>query len=268
MKRKIIFMITFAIVMLNALTLATNITTTGQYRLEIKENVKLTVMSQETEYNISSYMDYAEATIDILLSKLVNIATGEVFQAASSDWTGNPLNETTLASYYWVISALSNAYDISYNETYRIAMSRAANKMVSLFMDPTYPGYYVNQFSGLDIRQTKRPGVQAYAYWALEIAESTNTSLDFTIEKESALRCLTDMLSDPVYGGFFFFTMRNGSLNVPAYFDEVYPNDGKRLDHLVLGATVLYDAGESLGNTTMVDIADRAMSFMLEHMDY
>ncbi|TFG95374.1 hypothetical protein E4H12_13395, partial [Candidatus Thorarchaeota archaeon] len=236
MKRKIIFMITFAIVMLNALTQTTNITPTGQFRLDVNENVKLTLMSQETEYNISSYMDYAEATIDIMLNKLMNIATGEVFQAASSDWTGDPLKETTLASYYWAISALSNAYYISYNETFRIAMSRAANKMVSLFMDPTYPGYYVNQFSGIEIRQTKRPGVQAYAYWALEIAESTNTSLDFTLEKESALKCLTEMLYDPVYGGFFFFTMRNGSLNVPAYFDEVYPNDGKRLDHLVLGA--------------------------------
>ena len=135
-------------------------------------------------------------------------------------------------------------------------------------MDPTYPGYYVNQFSGLEIRQTKRPGVQAYAYWALDIAESTNTSLDFTIEKESAIRCLTEILYDPVYGGFFFYTMRNGSLNVSADFDEVYPNDGKRLDHLVLGATVLYDAYLASGNTTLLDIADQAMSFMLHNMKY
>jgi len=268
MKQKIIFTAILAIVMLNALTLGVNITNSPEYRVDSIGNTKITVLSQDQEYNISSYKNYAEATIDIMLTKLVNITTGEVFQAGSSDWTGDPLNDTTLASYYWAIAALSNAYYISYNETYRIAMSRAANKMVSLFMDPTYPGYYVNQFSGLEIRQTKRPGVQAYAYWALEIAESTNTSLDFTTEKESAVRCLTDMLYDPVYGGFFFYTMRNGSLNVPAYFDEIYPNDGKRLDHLVLGATALYDAGLSLGNTTLWDIADQAMSFMILKMRY
>jgi hypothetical protein len=148
-------------------------------------------------------------------------------------------------------------------------MSRAANKMIDIFFDPTYPGFYVTQFSDdPELNLTKRAGVQAYAYWALDIAEATNTSLDFTIEKESALRCLTDMLYDPVNGGFYFYTMRNGSLTVPAYFTElyeVYPNDGKRLDHLVLGASVLYDVGLSSGNATLLNMADSAMSFMLFH---
>jgi len=268
MKQKLIFTIIFAIVMLNALSVNANITVTPEYNNLLIETAKETVLTQDIEYNISTYQDYVEATIDIILNRLMNINTGEVFQAGSSDWIGVPLNATTLASYYWAISALSSAYEISNNETYRIAMSRAANKMIDTFMDPTYPGFYVNQFSGAEIRQTKRAGVQAYAYWALEIAESHNTSLDYTIEKESAIRCLTDMLYDPVNGGFFFYTMRNGSLNVPPYFDEVYPNDGKRLDHLVLGATVLYDAGFSSGNTTLVNIADSAMSFMLSHMKY
>jgi len=268
MKQKIILTLIFTIVMLNALTLDANITVTPEYNVDYIGNAKTTLLTQDTGYNISTYRNYVEATIDIMLTNLVNITTGEVFQAGSADWTGVPLNDTTLASYYWAIAALSNAYYISYNETYRTAMSRAADMMVSLFMDPTYPGFYVNQFSGLEIRQTKRAGVQAYAYWALEIAESTNPALDFTVEKESALRCLTDMLYDPVYGGFFFYTMRNGSVSVPAYFDEVYPNDGKRLDHLVLGATALYDAGLSSGNSTMVNIADTAISFMLSYMKY
>jgi hypothetical protein len=268
MKRKIIICLTFTIVMLNALTLGANITDIPEYSGKHVGNVETTLLSQDTEYNISTYRDYAEATTNIMLSNLVNLATGEVFHAGSSDWTGDPLNTTTLSSYYWAISALSRAYSISNNDTYRIAMSRAARKMVSLFMDPTYPGFYVNQFSGVEIRQTKRAGVQAYAYWALDIAESTNSSLDFTVEKESALRCLTDILYDPISGGFFFYTMRNGSLSVPAYFDEVYPNDGKRLDHLVLGATVLFEAGLSLGNATLLNMADDAMSFMLSHMKY
>jgi hypothetical protein len=268
MKQKIIFTAILAIVMLNALTLGVNITTSPEYTLEYIGNPRTTMLSQDQEYNISTYMNYAEATLQVMLTNLVNITTGEVFQGGSNDWTGDPLHDTTLASYYWAISALSNAYYISYNETYKVAMSRAAIEMVSLFMDPTYPGFYVNQFSGLEIRQTKRPGVQAYAYWALEIAESTNTSLDFTAEKSSALRCLTDMLYDPMTGGFYFYTMRNGSINVPSYFSEVYPNNGKRLDHLVLGATALYDAGLSYGNTTMLNMADQALSFMLLHMKY
>ncbi len=254
--------------MLNALTLGANITDSPEYRLEVTRNAKTTILSQDQEYNISSYENYAEATIDLIVSKLMHLGTGKVFHEGSPDWSGDPLEVTTLANYYWTIAALSSAYEMSNNETYSIAMSRAANRMVSIFMDPTYPGYYVNEFSGLEIRQTKRPGIQAYAYWALDIAESTNASLDFTIEKQSAVRCLTDMLYDPINGGFYFYTMRNGSLNVPAYFDEIYPNDGKRLDHLVLGATVLYDAGVSLGNTTLVDIADRAMSFMIHYMNY
>lgn len=265
MKQKIIFTITFAIVMLNALTLGANITVSGEYRLDIYENTKIPLLSQGTEYNISSYMEYIEATSDLLLTKQMNMTTGVVFHSVTQDLTAYSEN-TSLASYYWTIAALSNVYSISNNETFKIAMSRAANKMVSLFLDPTYPGYYVNQYSDPILRQTKRPGVQAYAYWALDIAESTNASLDFTTEKESALTCLTDMLYDPIYGGFHFYTMRNGSLTVPSNFDEVYPNDGKRLDHLVLAATALYDAGVSLGNATLVAMADRAMSFMLSQM--
>jgi hypothetical protein len=253
--------------MLNALTLGANITNSPEYRLDIDGNAKITVLSQDEEYNISSYKDYAEATIDIMVTKLMNMTSGEVYHSGSGDWATHQ-ELTGLVNYYWVIAALSNAYYMSNNETYKIAMSRAANTMVSIFMDPTYPGYYVNQYANIEIAQTKRPGIQAYAYWALDIAESTNASLDFTIEKESALRCLTEILYDPVYGGFFFYTMRNGSLNVPSYFSEVYPNDGKRLDHLVLGATVLYDAGLSTGNSTLIDMADRAMSFMLLNMKY
>ena len=266
MKQKIILATIIAMVMLNALTLGADIDTSPEYTLDINRNAKTPLLSQAPENNISTYMEYVDVTLEIMLNNLVDINTGEVFQAGRSDWSGDPLNETTLASYYWAISALSKAYDISSNETFRVVMSRVANKMVGLFMDPTYPGFYVNQFSGTEIRQTKRAGVQAYAYWALEIAESYNATLDFTIEKESAIKCLTDILYDPVFGGFHFYTMRNGSLNVPSYFDEVYPNDGKRLDHLALGATALYDAALHYGNTTMLDIADKALNFMIKYM--
>ncbi len=267
MKQKIILAALIALVMSNVLTLSANITCSQEYRIDSVENAKTTILTQEQKYNISSYIDYVEATADLLIKMHMDYTTGEVFHSITQDLS-TIYNTTALSSYYWAISALSTAYSISNNETFKTAMSRAATKMVSMFLDPTYPGFYVNTFSGTEIRQTKRPGVQAYAYWALEIAESTNTSLDFTTEKESALRCLTDMLYDPIYGGFHFYTMRNGSLIVPTYFDEVYPNDGKRLDHLVLGANVLYDVGLSTGNATLLSMADSAMSFMLSHMKY
>lgn len=267
MKPKIIFMAILAIVMLNALTLGANITDTPEYKLEITENAKITIVSQDQEYNISTYRNYVDAALDVMIANHLNLTTGVVFHSVTHDLAAYSV-ETSLSSYYWAIFALSKAYSISNNETYKIAMSRAAIKMVNLFMDPMYLGFYVNQYADPEIAQTKRPGVQAYAYWALEIAESTNTSLDFTVEKESALRCLTDMLYDPVTGGFYFYTMRNGSIDVPSYFSEVYPNDGKRLDHLVLGATALYDASLSYGNTTMLNMADQALSFMLLYMKY
>jgi hypothetical protein len=268
MKQKIIFTIIFTIVMMNALTLGANITTSPEYRSEMCETIPPSILSQDQEYNISSYRDFAVATADVLVRYHMNLTTGRVYHDGGVNSTESYLEETSLATYFWAINALSKAYDMTGNETYRVAMSRAANKMVDLFMDPIYAGYYVNEFSGEEIRQTKRPGVQAYAYWALKIAESTNTSLDFTLQKESAVRCLTDMLYDPVYGGFYFYTMRNGSLAVPAYFDEAYPNDGKRLDHLALGATVLYDAANDLANSSLADMANQAISFMLSHMKY
>ncbi|MDH4212638.1 MAG: hypothetical protein OEV85_01855 [Candidatus Thorarchaeota archaeon] len=268
MKKIIIVTIILATLMLNAPAQGANLADTPEYRLDINQSARSIVLSQEPEYNISSYRDYLEVTADIMINHHMNVTTGRVFHDGGANQTIGPLEETSLASYYWAISALSKAYQVLNNETYRIAMSRAANRMVSTFMDPIYSGYYVNEFSGIEVRQTKRPGVQAYAYWALEIAESTNSSLDFTDEKASAVSCLADMLYDPIYGGFFYYTMRNGSLNVSSSFDEAYPNDGKRLDHLALGAAVLYDAGFSLGNATLVDMADSAMSFMLLHMKY
>ncbi|TFG98950.1 MAG: hypothetical protein E4H14_20565, partial [Candidatus Thorarchaeota archaeon] len=69
MKQKIIFTITFAIVMLNALTIGADITVSGEYRLDIYENTKINNLTQDTEYNISSYMDYVEATADLMIFK-------------------------------------------------------------------------------------------------------------------------------------------------------------------------------------------------------
>jgi len=268
MKKKIIIAIIISIITLNALAQGATPADNTEYKLDTNTYVKSGILSQDQEYNISSYLDYLEVTADIMINYHMDVKTGRVFHDGGANQTSPPVEATSLASYYWAISALSKAYYLTSNETYRIAMSRAAIKMVSTFMDPTYPGYYVNEFSGVDIRQTKRPGVQAYAYWALDIAESTNSSLDFTDEKASAVSCLADMLYDPIYGGFYYYTMRNGSLNVSSSFDEAYPNDGKRLDHLALGATALYDAGFSLGNATLVGMADHAISFMLNHMKY
>ncbi|MFW9844318.1 MAG: hypothetical protein ACFFEV_07070, partial [Candidatus Thorarchaeota archaeon] len=242
MKQKTIFIIAFATLMLNVLSSGANIVVSGDYRLDFNENIMLVTPAQDTEYNLSSYMDYIDAASSLMIAKQMNLTTGVVFHSVTHDLAAYS-EETSLSSYYWAISSLSEIYSMTNNETYKIAMSRAANKMVSLFLDPTYPGFYVNQYSDPELLKTKRPGVQAYAYWALDIAESTNTSLDFTTEKESALRCLTDMLYDPVYGGFHFYTMQNGSLTIPTNFDEVYPNDGKRLDHLCLAAEVLYEIG-------------------------
>jgi hypothetical protein len=271
MKRKIIFTIVFAIVMLNTLALSANITASPKYDLDRVGSARTTLLSQEQEYNISSYKNYLDATLAIMMAKHLNMTTGVVFHAVSPDLSSYTV-ETTLSSYYWAIAALSEAYHMTNNETYKTVMGRVANKMVDIFYDPVYPGFYVTQFSDHpELNLTKRAGVQAYAYWALEIAESTDSSLNFTTEKASALRCLTDMLYDSVNGGFYFYTMRNGSLSVPDYFTqifEVYPNDAKRLDHLALGTMLLYDAGQSSGNTTLVEMASRSLGFMLHYMKY
>jgi hypothetical protein len=268
MKLKILFTIIFAIVLMDALIPGANVTTSPDHSSGTCEITPAALLSQDQEYNISSYREYAVATADVIISNHMNLTTGVLYHESIANSTEDIVDKTSLASYFWAIDALSTAYGMTNNETYRIAMSRIANMMVNLFMDPIYPGYYVNEYSGEEIRQTKRPGVQAYAYWAFKTAEATNSSFDFTLQKQSAILCLTDMLYDPVYGGFYYYTLRNGSLNVPAYFDEAYPNDGKRLDHLALAATVLYDAGVDMANATLISMANQAISFMLEYMKY
>lgn len=271
MKQNIIILITLAIVMSNALTMSADSTVSGNYRFELNEATKPTIISQDTEYNISSYLNYAESTSALMLAKHMNLTTGVVFHSLTYDLSAYSV-ETSLSTYYWAIAALANEYSRTNNETFKLALSRAANKMVEIFFDPIYPGFYTTQFAlEPELEASKRPGIQAFAYWALQLAESTNTSLDFTIEKESALRCLTDTLYDSVNGGFYFYTLRNGSLDVPSYYTElfeVYPNDGKRLDHLSLGATLLYEVGLSSGNATMLNMANRTLSFMISKMSY
>ena len=267
MKSKIMYVALVSLVMLNILITDSDITVSPDYIGEVHEIPTSMSLSQDEEFNMSSYHDFAYAAVDVLVSKLINITDGTVFHAGNANW--ELIQQlSSLADYYWTILALSRAYEMSNNVTYSIILSRAAERMVDIFLDPIYPGFYVNEYSSFEARTTKRPGIQAYAYWALEAAESVNASLDFTSEKGSALRCLTDILYDPVYGGFYFFVMRNGSLTVPEYFFEIYPNDGKRLDHLVLGAAALYDAGTSMGNSTMIAIAEHAVSFMLIEMKH
>ncbi|MFW9799287.1 MAG: hypothetical protein ACFFD9_02545, partial [Candidatus Thorarchaeota archaeon] len=152
--------------------------------------------------------------------------------------------------------------------TLSVWISRIAEKMVELFEDPVYPGFYVNAFSAPLLAETKRPGIQAYVYQALVMAENVNASLDFAASKQSAVTCLTDMLYDEDNGGFHFYTLRNGSLDIPDTIDEVYPNDGKRLDHLALATIALYDEGEVSGNSTITEMANRSLSFMIAHMPF
>ncbi|MGY5860457.1 MAG: hypothetical protein RTU63_13890 [Candidatus Thorarchaeota archaeon] len=268
MKTKTICFAIATIVVFSTLIFGANTTHTTDYKLEIIDQNNNQVLAQEVEeFNISSYYDYARASTDILISKLFNFSTGVVFHAGDADWEVYQLLTST-TNYYWMIAALARSYETTGNTTYSIALSRAAEVLVDTFLDPDYPGFYVNDYAVPEVAQTKRPGVQAYAYWALDIAESVNASLDYTTEKQSAISCLTDMLYDDIYGGFFFYTMRNGSLTVPDYFFEVYPNDGKRLDHLSLGATVLYDAWAATSNTTLLAIAEHALNFLINEMEY
>ncbi len=222
------------------------------------------------EYNISSYLDFSKAAGNIILEHLCNYSDGSIFRSADSMYEMITLLPS-LADYYWAICGLARLYEVSKkegtpNSTLSIMVSRAANRMVELFLDSDYPGYGVNLFSPYEARTTKRAGVQSYAYDALRIAEKVNSSLDFTNEKLSAIRCLTDMLYDPENGGLYFYTLRNGSLKTPDYMYEVYPNDGKRLDHLALGIIALYNAGEEFGNSTYTAIANASLRFMIDNM--
>ncbi|MFW9909417.1 MAG: hypothetical protein ACFFEF_12655 [Candidatus Thorarchaeota archaeon] len=222
------------------------------------------------EYNISTYLQYSDAALIMMLENLYNSSDGSLWRSADYRWEIIDLLPS-LADYYWAISSLERMYEVSVvegapNATISVILSRLANKMVEYFKDDAYLGYIVNLFSHPVVQTTKRPGVQAYAYQALKIAESVNSSLDFTEAKQSAIDCLVEMLYDSQFGGFHFFTMRNGSLSVPGNIFEVYPNDGKRLDHLALGAMALYEAGVEQNNATLIAMANSSMSFLTRHM--
>ncbi|MFX1472218.1 MAG: hypothetical protein ACFFBM_06920 [Promethearchaeota archaeon] len=230
------------------------------------EAIEYPIVAQ-TPQNISSYLDFSFAAGSSLIDNLVNVDDGRVFHEGDSEWNYIS-NDSTLADYYWAISALSKIYNKTGNATLFTVIGKIAAKMVEIFMDPVYPGFYINTWSPTIITQTKRAGIQAYAYKALVLAESIDPALDFTAEKQSAIKCLTDILYDSENGGFYFYTLRNGSLDIPSYIDEVYPADGKRLDHLALGISALYDAGESTGNATLITMANRSLDFMIRYMPY
>jgi uncharacterized protein YyaL (SSP411 family) len=173
----------------------------------------------------------------------------------------------TLADYYWTIAAMARIYEITGNETLSVLISRAAETMVTGFADPHHPGYFVNLYYHDELlAQSKRAGVQAYAYEALSIAEGINDTLDFTEMKQKAMTCLTDVLYDSVNGGLRFMTYPNCTLDDEGDAYEVYPNDGKRLDHLALGAIALFDEGTRTSNATLISMAESSLSFMIEHM--
>jgi hypothetical protein len=233
----------------------------------IEPNIIRTPLVAQTPQNISSYLDFSLAASSVLADNLVNVSDGRVFHEGDFEWN-YILNGSTLTDYYWAISGLSKAYNKTGNTTLFSMIGKMATKMIDLYMDPVYPGFYINTWSQPILTTTKRAGIQAYAYNALTIAENIDPALNFTVEKQSAINCLADMLYDSENGGFHFFTLRNGSLNIPSYIYEVYPADGKRLDHLALGISALYDAGESTGNATLTTMANRSLDFMINYMPY
>ncbi len=223
---------------------------------------------EEEQYNVSSYYDFALATADVIASKLVNKTTGVVFTFGYPHWEYLSWSPA-LTDYYWAISGLSRVYEITGNTTLSVMISRAAKEMVRRFIDPTYLGFYTNGYSSDDdIAHSKRTGVQAYAYYALSIAEAVNSSLDFSAEKQHAIKCLTDVLYDPTYGGFRFLAFRNCTLDDDGIALEGYPNNGKRLDHISLGALALYDEGTIQGNSSMIAMANSALNFIISDMQY
>jgi hypothetical protein len=230
----------------------------------------MTQFQTSDDYNISSYIDFSEAALNVLLEKMVIQENGSLYH--SGDYKYEMIDySSSLTDFYWTITSLAKMYWVSVEEgsantTLSILMSRAANRMVAIYLDPDYPGFGINTFSDYMARTSKRAGIQAYAYEALSAAEAVNSSLDFSGAKASAISCLVNMLFDNETGGFYFFTLQNGSLAVPSYFDEVYPNDAKRLDHLALGAIALYDASVATSNATLRNMADRSMSFMMKYM--
>jgi uncharacterized protein YyaL (SSP411 family) len=230
------------------------------------ENNQITHVAQEQQ-NISSYLDFALAAGGILADKLVNIDDGRVFHQGDFEWN-YILNGSALTDYFCAISSMSKIYNITGNATIYSMIGKMATKMVEIFADPVHPGFFVNTYDATILTETKRAGIQAYAYKALTIAESVDPTLDFTIEKQSAITCLADMLYDTETGGFYFFTMRNGSHNIDDIIAQVYPADGKRLDHLALGISALYDAGENTGNTTLTAMANKSLDFMIKYMPY
>jgi len=234
---------------------------------------------EETQFNVSSYYDFALATSDIMIEHLVDADYGTVFHLGFGDWSatawtalGGQIPVQSLIDYYWAIASMSRVYNMTANATLAEILSRAALTMVELFLDPSYPGFYVYRPIGsahvnptiVDIMESKRAGIQAYAYYALSMAESANSSLDFSAEKESAIRALTDILYDDIYGGLSFIAYRNGSVTDDVL--ETYPNNGKRLDHLALGALALFDAGTEYSNSTMISMAENSVDFMVRHM--
>jgi hypothetical protein len=256
---------TVALILVLFLTSIGNVGTqnTG-YKVSTIDNSKAPLLSQ-TVANVSDYYDYILSTGSLVLDNLINSSYGLIYHYSDFNWSSIS-GLQLLSNYYWAISGLAKIYSLTSNSTLIPIISRVANRMITLFKDPDYPGFYVNLYDYFRICQSKRAGIQAYAYWALDIAESLNSSLDFSAEKQWAIDCLTQMLYDPIYGGFYFYTARNGTLDITPNPEDVYPNDGKRLDHMALGASVLYDAGIETGNTTYTQMADRTMSFIMRNM--
>ncbi|MHA2140901.1 MAG: hypothetical protein ACXADC_12340 [Candidatus Thorarchaeota archaeon] len=262
MYRKIVVTSMLFIVVMTSISNGAPPVNAGGAQIELVETPYL---AQDEQYNVSSYYDFALATADVIASNLVWEIDGSVFRFGAPDWSTYGW-APNVADFFWAISAMARVYEITGNTTLSILISRVANQMVYAFQDPDYPGYYVMSLHNDAVEQSKRPGVQAYAYSALTIAEGVNASLDFTLEKQNAIHCLTDVLYDQVYGGLRFLTIRNCSTDDAGEALEAYPNDGKRLDHLALGAIALLEEGVLTGNSTLIDMGVDSLDFMITHM--
>ncbi|MFW9888252.1 MAG: hypothetical protein ACFFER_08725 [Candidatus Thorarchaeota archaeon] len=234
---------------------------------------------EETQFNVSSYYDFALATSDIMVQNLIDPEYGTVFHLGLPDWSatawtalGGSIPVQSLVDYYWAIASMSRVYNMTGNTTLSGIITRTAYAMVDLFLDSSYPGFFAYRAIGsaqlppaaVDIVESKRAGLQAYAYFALSMAESVNTTLHFDAEKASAIKALTDILYDDAYGGLSFIAYRNGTITDDTL--ETYPNNGKRLDHIAQGALALFDAGIEYSNSTMLSMAENSVDFMISHM--
>ncbi len=199
--------------------------------------------------NFSYYYNYSIPNLEYILTHLFNKSNYGVYHwcfengSLPSTLKISDFNSSTeQISFYqaYTILALLDAYNLtnnaSYLNNYAIPM---LNFLITTLWDADNNSFYRTYYYNGQIDTEKESWYQQWPIIALLEAYKTTGNITYAQYANKSLNFLLTYLYDDLYGGFYHYSLKNGSIPVPKGYTKYLTHQGGGISAITKAVTIL-----------------------------